>query len=72
MQWVFCAKKDATCHVVIAIIYVDDLIILASLMSSIKTLKAMFEKEYEMSHLNELNFWLGLMFVRHKATRTIL
>ncbi len=58
-------------HVVIVIIYVDDLIILASLMSSMKALKAMLEKEYEMSDLGELHFCLGVEFVRDRATRSI-
>jgi hypothetical protein len=58
-------------HVVIVIIYVDDLIILASLMSSMKALKAMLEREYEMSDLGELHFCLGVEFVRDRATRTI-
>ena len=47
-------------HVVIVIIYVDDLIILASHMSSMKVLKAMLEKEYEMTDLGKLYFVLEL------------
>ena len=56
---------------VIIIIYVDDLIILASLMSSMKALKAKLEKDYEMSDLRELHFCLGVEFVRNRATCTI-
>lgn len=58
-------------HVVIVIIYVDDLIILASCMSSLKALKAMLENEYEMSDLGELHFCLGVEFVRDRVSRTI-
>jgi transposase InsO family protein len=58
-------------HVVIVIIYVDDLIILASLMSLMNALKGMLEREYEMSDLGELHFCLGVEFVRDRATRTI-
>ena len=36
--------------------YVDDLIILANRMSSIKALKATLESEYEISDLEELHF----------------
>ena len=51
-------------HVVIVIIYVDDLIILASCMSSLMALKAMLDNEYEMSDLGELHFPLGVEFVQ--------
>ena len=57
--------------VVMVIIYVDDLIILANRMSSMKALKAMLESEYEMSDLGELHFCLGVEFVRDRAARTI-
>ena len=53
------------------IIYVDDLIILASCMSSVKALKAMLEREYKMSDLGELHFCLGVEFVRNRATHAI-
>ena len=58
-------------HVIIVIIYVNDLIILASLMSSMTALKAMLEKECEMSDPSELHFCLRVEFVRDKATCTI-
>ena len=58
-------------HVVIVIIYVNDLIILASLMNSMSALKAMLEKKYEMSDFGELHFCLGVEFVRDRAMRTI-
>ena len=57
--------------VVMVITYVDDLIILASRMSSMKALKAMLEREYVMSDLGDLHFCLGVEFVRDRATRTI-
>ena len=58
-------------HVVIVIIYVDDLIILTSLMSSMNALKAMLEKEYKMSDVGQLHFCLRVEFVRDRATRII-
>ena len=57
--------------VVMVITYVDDLIILASRMSSMKALKAMLEREYEMSDFRDLHFCLGVEFVRDRAARTI-
>jgi len=49
------------------IVYVDDLIILVSLMSSMKVLKAKFE-EYKMSDLSKLHFYLWIEVVEYKAT----
>ena len=57
--------------VVMMIIYVDDLIILASRLSSMKALKGMLEREYEMSDLEDLHFCLGIEFVIDKAARMI-
>ena len=56
---------------VIVIIYVDDFIILANAMSSLKALKALLEKEYEMSDLGKLHYCLGVEFVRDRIVRTI-
>lgn len=56
---------------VIEIIYVDDSILLASHMSSLKALKAMFEKVYERNNLDELHFYFGIEFVQDIATHTI-
>lgn len=55
----------------IVIIYVDDLIILASLMSSMKALKALLEKVDEMSDVCELHLCSGVEFVRDWIMRTI-
>jgi hypothetical protein len=61
-----------TCHyIVIVIIYVDDLIILASNVDVINELKASLESEFEMSDLGELHFFLGVHFERDRKTRTI-
>ena len=46
-------------HIVIVIIYVDDLIILASNMTKLMKFKAKLEKEFDMSDLEELHFFLG-------------
>lgn len=49
-------------HLVIVILYVDDLILLASRMPKMLEVKAMFKKEYEMTDLGELNYCLGVKF----------
>jgi hypothetical protein len=56
---------------VIVIIYVDDLIILASNVDVINKLKASLESEFEMSDLDELHFFIGIHFKRDIETRTI-
>ena len=53
-------------HVVMVIIYIDDLIIFACHMISMKAIKAMLEREYEMSDLRELYFCLGVEFSERK------
>jgi hypothetical protein len=53
------------------IIYVDDLIILASNVSILKWLKSRLEDEFEMSDLGELHYCLGMKFERDRANRTI-
>jgi ribosomal protein L12E/L44/L45/RPP1/RPP2 len=53
------------------IIYVDDLIILASNVSILKWLKSRLEDEFEMSDLEELHYCLGVEFERDRANRTI-
>jgi hypothetical protein len=53
------------------IIYVDDLIILASNVSILKWLKSRLEEEFEMSDLGELHYCLGVEFERDRANRTI-
>ena len=58
-------------HLVIVIVYVDDLILLASSMTKMLEVKAMLKKEYEMSDLGELHYCLGVEFKRNRAARTI-
>ena len=58
-------------YIVIVIIYVDDLIILASDVDMINELKASLEREFEMSDLGELHFFLGVHFERDRRSRTI-
>ena len=55
----------------IVIIYVDDLIILTSDMTKLMEFKAKLEKEFDMSDLRELHFFLGVQIERNKATRTL-
>jgi hypothetical protein len=53
------------------IIYVDDLIILASNVSILKWLKSRLEDEFEMSDLGGLHYCFGVEFERNCANRTI-
>jgi len=55
----------------IVIIYVDDLIILASNVNILKWLKSRLEDEFEMSDLGELHYCLGVEFERDRANHTI-
>jgi hypothetical protein len=58
-------------HVMLVLVYVDDLIILSSNMESMDALKSKLEAEYEMTDLGELHYCLGVEFVRDQAARTI-
>ncbi len=58
-------------YLLIVIIYVDDLIILASNVSILKWLKSRLEDEFEMSDLGELHYCLGVEFERNRANHTI-
>ena len=56
---------------VIVILYVDDLILLASGMTKMLEVKAMLKEEYEMTNLGELHYCLGVEFKRDRAAWTI-
>ena len=58
-------------YIVIVIIYVDDLIILASNVDTINELKSSLEREFKMRDLSELHFFIGVHFERDRRTRTI-
>jgi hypothetical protein len=58
-------------HVMLVLVYVDDLIILSSNMESMDALKSKLEAEYEMTDLGELHYCLGVEFARDRAARTI-
>ncbi len=58
-------------YLLIVIIYVDDLIILASNVNILKWLKSRLEDEFEMSDLGELHYCLGVEFERDRANHTI-
>ena len=49
-----------------AILYVDDLIILANNVTQLKWLKSEFAKEFEMRDLGELHYCLGVKFNRKR------
>ena len=59
-------------YLFIVIIYVDDLIILASDTTRMEALKTTLKQQYEMSDLGELNFCLGVKFVRDHGSHTIV
>ena len=63
---------QSSTHIVIVIIYVDDLIILASDMTKLMEFKAKLEKEFDMSDLGELHFFLGVQIERNRAARTLI
>ena len=63
--------KQTSEFLLIVIIYVDDLIILASDTTRMEAIKTTLKQQYEMSDLGELHFCLGVEFVRDRATRTI-
>ena len=58
-------------YIVIVIIYVDDLIILASNVDTINDLKSNLEREFEMSDLGKLHYFLGVHFERDRRMRII-
>ena len=51
-------------------IYVDDLNILASNVDMINELKFSFEREFKMSNLGKLHFFLGVHFERNRRMHT--
>ena len=61
-----------TCdYIVIVIMNADKIIILTSNMGVINELKSSFKREFKMSNLNELHFFLEVHFERDRRTRTI-
>src|SRR5579875_989961 len=63
--------KQTSEFLMIVIIYVDDLIILASDNTVLGWLKSKLEMEFEMSDLGPLEFCLGVAFERNRSARTI-
>ena len=62
---------QSSTHIVIVIIYVDDLIILASDMTKLMEFKAKLEKEFDMCDLRELHFFLGVQIERNRVDRIL-
>ena len=61
-----------TCeYLLVTILYVDDLIILASNVTQLKWLKSKLKKEFKMSNFKELHYYLGVNFERNKEAHTI-
>jgi hypothetical protein len=58
-------------HVMLVLVYVDDLIIFSSNMESMDALKSKLEGEFKMMDLGELHYRLGVEFTRDRAARTI-
>ena len=63
--------KQTSEYLLIVLIYVDDLIILASLLEKLAWLKAKLNAEFKMSDLGELMYCLGVEFKRNRKARTI-
>jgi hypothetical protein len=63
--------KQTSEYLLIVLIYVDDLIILASLLEKLAWLKAKLNAEFKMSDLGELMYCLGVEFKRDRKARTI-
>ena len=59
-------------YLLVAILNVDDLIILASNVIQLKWLKLELEKEFEISDLGELHYWLGVEFEKNREAHTII
>lgn len=53
------------------ILYVDDLIVLASDVAKLRWLKSKLEKKFEMSDFRELHYYLGVEFEKNKEACTI-
>ena len=58
-------------HVMLVLVYVDDLIILSSNVETMSALKAKLEAEYKMTDLGELHYCLGVEFARDRGARSI-
>jgi hypothetical protein len=52
-------------------VYVDDLLIMASTLKTIKYIKSALHNRFQMSDLGEAAFLLGWSIVRNRSTRTI-
>jgi len=63
--------KQTGSYFMAVVVYVDDLIILASNMPMMNELKSKLEEEYDMSDLGELHFFLGVHIERDRAARTV-
>ena len=56
---------------IIIILYMDNLIILASIVTQLKWLKSELEKIFEMSNLGELHYCLRAEFERNREAHAI-
>ena len=59
-------------YLLVAILYVDDLIILASNVIQLKWLKSKLEKEFEMSYLRKSYYCLVMEFEKNREVCTII
>ena len=58
-------------EVIIVLVYVDDLLLVASSLSAINKIKDALHKPFEMKDLGEAKIILGLDIKRHKASGTL-
>lgn len=63
--------KQLSESLLMVIIYIDDLIILASNLSALKYMKMKLEDEFKMSDLRNLYYCLGIEFERNRTGHTI-
>jgi Reverse transcriptase (RNA-dependent DNA polymerase) len=63
--------KQTSEYLLLVLLYVDDLIILASLFAKLAWLKSKLNVEFEMTDLGELKYCLGVEFERDRKARTI-
>ena len=67
---VYYSLKDDGAHVFL-LVYVDDLIILANLLSALQSCKDSLNKSFKMTDLGEASHFLGMEISRDRAARTL-
>ena len=63
--------KQRDKYLLVTILYMDNLIILASNVTQLKCFKLELEKEFETSDLGELHYYLAVKFKRNREAHII-